>query len=215
MFSFSQLLRSAEDQYTRSSRFALVFGFKYYVSQMRCLLLVRPADAHVHVHSSQVGDHTHIYSTALKVTFPLPKGLSLLVRCNSALDSLARLQAAAEAPPDSNVELKYFSQRMSDITKHFPSAINMDDFLARVEVALCAHGFRGDNSITCTNLCRDESTGILKTEIDDIFGASFNINGLGACLTCGQLGTFPARILPYWADRTNPESWSPRWFTPA
>lgn len=99
-----------------------------------------------------------------------------------------RAQAAADAPPDSNVELKYFSQRMSDITKHFPSAINMDDFLARVEVALCAHGFRGDNSITCTNLCRDESTGILKTEIDDIFGASFNINGLGACLTCGQLG---------------------------
>lgn len=101
----------------------------------------------------------------------------------------AWVQAAADAPPDSNVELKYFSQRMSDITRHFPSALNMDDFLARVEVALCAHGFRGDNSITCTNLCRDESTGILKSEIDDIFGASFNINGLGACLTCGQLGT--------------------------
>lgn len=106
------------------------------------------------------------------------------------------MQAVADAPVDSNVELKYFSQRMGDITKHFPSALNMDDFLARVEVALCAHGFRGDNSITCTNLCRDESTGILKTEIDDIFGASFNINGLGACLTCGQLGTRPMQHRP-------------------
>lgn len=87
-----------------------------------------------------------------------------------------------------SVETKYLSQRMGQITKHFPSALGLDDFLGRVEVALAAHGFRGDNSIAVTNLCRDESTNIFKTEIDHVFGASFNINGLGACITCGALG---------------------------
>lgn len=87
-----------------------------------------------------------------------------------------------------SIETKYLSQRMGQVTKHFPSALGLDDFLGRVEVALAAHGFRGDNSIAVTNLCRDESTNIFKTEIDHVFGASFNINGLGACITCGALG---------------------------
>lgn len=87
-----------------------------------------------------------------------------------------------------SVETQYLSQRMGQISKHFPSALGLDDFLGRVEVALGAHGFRGDNSIAVTNLCRDESTNIFKTEIDHVFGSSFNINGLGACITCGALG---------------------------
>lgn len=94
-----------------------------------------------------------------------------------------------------SIETKYLSQRMGQITKHFPSALGLDDFLGRVEVALAAHGFRGDNSIAVTNLCRDESTNIFKTEIDHVFGASFNINGLGACITCGALGACPL-LLP-------------------
>ena len=66
--------------------------------------------------------------------------------------------------------------------------MSADDYLARAEVVLCAHGFRGDNSIAVTNLCRDESTGILKAKIESIFGANFNINGLGAVITCGVTG---------------------------
>ncbi len=39
-----------------------------------------------------------------------------------------------------------------------------------------------------TNLCRDEITATLRHEIEQIFGASFNTNGLGAVLTCGVTG---------------------------
>jgi hypothetical protein len=106
------------------------------------------------------------------------------------------LQKVASAASDVSVanspdEMKYLSQRMSDVVKHFPSALAMDDFLMRTEVALGAHGLRGDNCITCVNLCRDESTGIFKRSIDNVFGTAFNINGLGACLTCGRIGSLP------------------------
>lgn len=39
-----------------------------------------------------------------------------------------------------------------------------------------------------TNLCRDEVTAVLKSKIEDIFGSSFNTNGLGGVLTCGVTG---------------------------
>ena len=39
-----------------------------------------------------------------------------------------------------------------------------------------------------TNLCRDEVTAALKLKIEDIFGSSFNTNGLGGVLTCGVTG---------------------------
>ena len=52
-----------------------------------------------------------------------------------------------------------------------------------VQVSLAAYGFRGDSSLALTCVCRDESTGILKAKIDEIYGQAFNINGLGAaCL---------------------------------
>ena len=94
-------------------------------------------------------------------------------------------------------EMKYMSQRMSDVTKHFPSALSVDDFLMRAEVALCAHGIRGDNCITCLNLCRDESTGLFKTKVDNVFGTAFNINGLGGCLTCGRIGAPRGKDAPH------------------
>lgn len=34
-----------------------------------------------------------------------------------------------------------------EVAKHFPSALGVDDFLARVEMALAAYGFTGDNAI--------------------------------------------------------------------
>lgn len=39
-----------------------------------------------------------------------------------------------------------------------------------------------------TNLCRDEVTTVLKDKIEQVFGSSFNTNGLGAVLTCGVTG---------------------------
>jgi Limiting CO2-inducible proteins B/C beta carbonyic anhydrases len=100
-------------------------------------------------------------------------------------------EAVAKAEKKVANAADHLAMRMDQVTEHFPTATSIDDFLMRAEVSLCAHGIRGDNCIACTNLCRDESTGILKTKIDNIFGASFNINGLGACLTCGCLGAAP------------------------
>lgn len=39
------------------------------------------------------------------------------------------------------------NNRYASILKHFPSALGVDDFIARVEVALCYFGFTGDNTI--------------------------------------------------------------------
>ena len=42
------------------------------------------------------------------------------------------------------------------VLKHFPTALSVDDYITRVEIALAGYGFTGDNSIAMTNLCRDE-----------------------------------------------------------
>lgn len=41
----------------------------------------------------------------------------------------------------------YLTRRHELVLKHFPNALGVDDFMSRVEIALSAHGFRGDNSI--------------------------------------------------------------------
>lgn len=45
------------------------------------------------------------------------------------------------------------------VLKHFPTALSVDDYITRVEIALAGYGFTGDNSIAMTNLCRDEVRG--------------------------------------------------------
>lgn len=101
-------------------------------------------------------------------------------------DAAAGAATASTATP--RTTMQYLSTRLNDVTAQFPGAMSLDDFLMRAELALGAHDFRGDNAIALTNLCRDESTGILKQRLDQMFGPNFNINGLGACLTCGCLG---------------------------
>ncbi|KAK9915041.1 hypothetical protein WJX75_004010 [Coccomyxa subellipsoidea] len=70
----------------------------------------------------------------------------------------------------------------------FPSALGLDDFLNRLEIALFAYGFTGENCIAMSNMCRDEITSTLKQKLDGVFGSSFNTNGLGGVLTCGVTG---------------------------
>jgi hypothetical protein len=41
----------------------------------------------------------------------------------------------------------YYTRRHELVLRHFPTALGVDDFMSRVEIALSAHGFRGDNSI--------------------------------------------------------------------
>lgn len=85
----------------------------------------------------------------------------------------------------------HLAQRLAIVKEHFPAALSAGDFLSRTEMALASCGFQGHNSIAVTNLCRDEATTLLKNKIDNIFGSSFNISGLGACITCGCLGPPP------------------------
>jgi len=89
-------------------------------------------------------------------------------------------------PP--TVEESYLQSRLEGVRKHFPTATPVDDFLFRLEMALCAFGFDGANSIGVVNLCRDEATNPLRQKIEEIFPLVFNINGLGGGLTCGVTG---------------------------
>jgi hypothetical protein len=34
-----------------------------------------------------------------------------------------------------------------EVARHFPTAMGVDDFIARLEMALAAYGFTGDNAI--------------------------------------------------------------------
>lgn len=85
-------------------------------------------------------------------------------------------------------EVAYLTGRAKVVNQHFPTALGIDDFIHRLEIALYAYGFNGDNSIAMVNLCRDEITVSLKNKIDQCFGSSFNTNGLGGVLTCGVTG---------------------------
>jgi len=79
-------------------------------------------------------------------------------------------------------------QRVSEIRKHFPTALSVDDFMNRVEVVLADKGFTGNNTIAMSNLCRDESCMILEDKIESVFGSCFSTHGLGGVLTCGVIG---------------------------
>ena len=96
-------------------------------------------------------------------------------------------------PSGNSSDESYLTKRIDDISNSFPGVLSMDDFLMRTEMALSAHNFRGDNCMAMCNVCRDEATGYFKSRVDKVFGPSFNLNGLGACLTCGRLGARRAR----------------------
>lgn len=67
--------------------------------------------------------------------------------------------AAKAAPPASSAALAeretfettsrdaYYTRRHELVLQHFPTALGVDDFISRTEIALSAHGFRGENSI--------------------------------------------------------------------
>lgn len=44
-------------------------------------------------------------------------------------------------------EIAYLTGRHKGISRHFPKAMGIDDFLYRMEIALFGYGFDGDNSI--------------------------------------------------------------------
>ena len=48
---------------------------------------------------------------------------------------------------EGSAEARYMSKRRAGVQQYFKNALGVDDFLARVEIELCKHGFTGDNSI--------------------------------------------------------------------
>lgn len=90
--------------------------------------------------------------------------------------------------PAKGQEGVYMALRTRTVTQHFQGSLLADDYLGRVEMELAKLGFTYETAIACLNLCRDEITHPVKQKIMNIFGETFNINGLGGCLTCGVTG---------------------------
>eukprot|EP00878_Enallax_costatus_P000335 GHUV01000414.1.p1 GENE.GHUV01000414.1~~GHUV01000414.1.p1 ORF type:complete len:449 (+),score=146.99 GHUV01000414.1:109-1455(+) len=97
-------------------------------------------------------------------------------------------QQAEAAMADETAHAPSLTARHLEVAKHFPNALGVDDFIARLEMALAAYGFTGDNAIAMSNLCRDESCMILEDKIESVFGSCFSTHGLGGVLTCGVIG---------------------------
>jgi hypothetical protein len=73
------------------------------------------------------------------------------------------------------------------ITEHFPSALGVDDYMARVEIALHTYGFTGHNTIACCNLCRDEATFTLKDKVEAVRqDANFLPSVKFKCVGCSE-----------------------------
>ena len=62
-------------------------------------------------------------------------------------EAVARAQAAEAEAVSDVAEVEYLTGRANAVQKHFASAVGADDFMQRVEMALYAFGFTGDNSI--------------------------------------------------------------------
>jgi hypothetical protein len=108
------------------------------------------------------------------------------VSAGNGTSAVADKEMAVQQQPD--YEQAYLSQRGAKVNEQFPGSLGLDDFIHRLEIGLFSYGFNGENSIACTNLCRDEITCTLRNKIDLVFGNSFNVNGLGGVLTTGVAG---------------------------
>eukprot|EP00879_Flechtneria_rotunda_P029976 GHRR01032452.1.p1 GENE.GHRR01032452.1~~GHRR01032452.1.p1 ORF type:complete len:184 (-),score=53.60 GHRR01032452.1:218-769(-) len=60
--------------------------------------------------------------------------------------SVGHAQAEA-ALADERPHAPSLTARHQEVAKHFPAAMGVDDFMARLEMALAAYGFTGDNAI--------------------------------------------------------------------
>eukprot|EP00270_Netrium_digitus_P006935 TRINITY_DN19_c0_g1_i9.p1 TRINITY_DN19_c0_g1~~TRINITY_DN19_c0_g1_i9.p1 ORF type:complete len:430 (+),score=106.04 TRINITY_DN19_c0_g1_i9:84-1292(+) len=70
----------------------------------------------------------------------------------------------------------------------FPNAMQERNFIKATAAELFNLGFKRDNCIALVNTCRDEVCRPLVSLIDDEFGLSFNIAGLGGLVNSGKTG---------------------------
>ncbi len=80
-----------------------------------------------------------------RVHAPRRAPLAPLATSSALTKSSTNGNGAALAKDD--VEVQYLTKRAADVTRHFPSALGVDDFMSRLEIALFQHGFQNDNSI--------------------------------------------------------------------
>eukprot|EP00873_Tetraselmis_striata_P040313 jgi/Tetstr1/460577/TSEL_000502.t1 len=134
------------------------------------------------------GNHGKVATQAVRPVAPRLAGARRVrsLRARAAADTVTA--SATKTAKPTSYEAKYVQSRVETIKEHFPTVYTIDDLLLRLEMALCAFGFNGDNSIGIVNLCRDEATNMLKQKIEAIYPLVFNINGLGGGLTCGVTG---------------------------
>lgn len=77
-------------------------------------------------------------------------------------------QQAEAAVADEAPHAPSLTARHLEVAKHFPTAMGVDDFIARLEMALAAYGFTGDNAIgECVDLgWKSSSTTVVIREED-------------------------------------------------
>ena len=112
---------------------------------------------------NQQGTLPHVsrgYCNAPKATKILVAAQQVQTAPPSAANGAAQGGAGAQpligrpkVASDLYAEQAYLTARARRVAKHFPTAIGVDDFLNRLEIALFAYGFTGDNSIGMAHQC--------------------------------------------------------------
>ena len=62
-------------------------------------------------------------------------------------NSVKKVTDQGECDFEGEAGAQYFKLRNDLVNRYFENSIAVDDFMARVEMELCRHGFAGDNSI--------------------------------------------------------------------
>ncbi|CAI5486924.1 unnamed protein product [Closterium sp. Naga37s-1] len=115
----------------------------------------------------------------------------LIVRKLTSSSAKAEAGAEAEAAPPGGIvprAKKAATTALAAMAATFPRAMQEEAFMKSVSQELSKLGFKRDNCIALVSTCRDEVCRPVVSLVDQEFGLSFNIAGLGGVLNCGSTG---------------------------
>ncbi|CAI7906680.1 unnamed protein product [Closterium sp. NIES-53] len=115
----------------------------------------------------------------------------LIVRKLTSGSAKAEAGAEAEAAPPGGIvprAKKAATTALAAMAATFPRAMQEEAFMKAVSQELSKLGFKRDNCIALVSTCRDEVCRPVVSLVDQEFGLSFNIAGLGGVLNCGSTG---------------------------
>lgn len=124
-----------------------------------------------------------VYAAATKLLPKSAEAPSGIVSEAASLPSASKKPAAKEP-----FDKKAAPAALVTIGTYFPNAVQDESFVRAAARELFSLGFSRDNCIALVNTCRDEVCRPLATYIDQEFGLSFNIAGLGGLINCGKTG---------------------------